>query len=189
MIPVNEPVIAKNALKYVTECLYTGWISSKGKFIEEFEKKFAHYLGVKHAITTTSGTTALHLALASLGIGKGDEVILPAHTMIACAFAVVYTGAKPVLIDAERDTWNMNVNLIEEKINEVINKKILGKEPKFSGLSFWTDGAILKEANIPTVIFGPSGEGLHSSVEYVNFKSVVYTTRVLIETIIDFCNL
>lgn len=118
MIPVNEPIIAKNALIYVSDCIKTGWISSAGSYIQSFEEQFAKFLGVKYAITTTSGTTALHLALATLNIGKGDEVILPSHTMFACAAAIAYTGAKPVLVDVEKDTWNIKVADIEKKITK-----------------------------------------------------------------------
>jgi perosamine synthetase len=117
-IPVNEPVISKNALKYVTDCIKSGWISSAGIYLKEFEEKFAKFLGVKHAITTTNGTTSLHLAVASLNIKKGDEVILPDHTMISSAAAIVYTGATPVLVDVERDSWNMDINQIESKITK-----------------------------------------------------------------------
>lgn len=117
-IPVNEPAISKNALKYVTDCIKTGWVSSSGKYIKDFEEKFAKFLGVKHAITTTNGTTALHLAFLVLGIKKGDEVILPSHTMMSSAAAIVYTGATPVLVDVERDSWNMDVSQIEKKINK-----------------------------------------------------------------------
>jgi perosamine synthetase len=116
-IPVNEPKIAPNALKYVSNCITTGWISSAGPYIQKFEEKFAKYLNVKYAITTSSGTAALHLALAALKIKKGDEVIIPAHTIAACAFAVVYTGAKPVLVDIQPDTWNIDVTQLESKIN------------------------------------------------------------------------
>jgi perosamine synthetase len=116
MIPVCEPLLGGKELEYVTDCLKSNWISSKGKYIEEFEEKFANYCGCKYGISTTSGTAALHLAVASLGIGPGDEVIIPASTMAATAFAVVYTGAKPVLVDAERVTWNIDVTRIEEKI-------------------------------------------------------------------------
>lgn len=118
MIPVNQPLIAKNALTYVSDCIKTGWVSSAGTYISRFEESFAKFVGSDHAITTTSGTTALHLALASLRIGHGDEVILPDHTMFACAAAVVYTGAKPVAVDVERDTWNINVSQIETKITK-----------------------------------------------------------------------
>jgi perosamine synthetase len=117
MIPVCSPYLNGNEKKYVNDALDTNWISSTGKYVKMFEDKFAEYCGVKHGITTTNGTTALHLALTSLGIGKGDEVIIPNFTMIASAFAVCYTGAKPVFVDADPNTWNINTNLIEEKIN------------------------------------------------------------------------
>ena len=116
MIPVCVPLLGEKELEYVTDCIKTNWISSKGKYVEEFEDKFAKYCGCKYGITTTSGTTALHLALASIDLKTGDEVIIPASTMIATAFAVVYCGAKPVLVDAETETWNMDVEKIEEKI-------------------------------------------------------------------------
>ncbi len=116
MIPVCEPLLTGKELEYAADCLKTNWISSAGKYIPEFEKKFAEYCGCKYGVTTTNGTTALHLAMASLGIGEGDEVIIPAFTMAACAFAVIYTGAKPVLVDAEADTWNIDTTQIEQKI-------------------------------------------------------------------------
>jgi perosamine synthetase len=114
MIPVNEPRLAKNTLKYVAGCVETGWISSAGSFIRRFEEEFARHLSVGHAITTTSGTTALHLALASLGLGPDDEVIIPDHTMIAVPYAVLYTGAKPVLLDVDRETFNLDPALLRD---------------------------------------------------------------------------
>jgi perosamine synthetase len=116
MIPVCEPLLAGREWEYVRECLETNWISSIGKYVSEFEQKFAEYCGCRHGVSTTSGTTALHLTLAALGIGKGDEVIVPSFTMIAPVFAVVYTGAKPVLVDSEPDTWTMDVTKVEDKI-------------------------------------------------------------------------
>ncbi|MFH0861097.1 MAG: DegT/DnrJ/EryC1/StrS family aminotransferase [Candidatus Altiarchaeota archaeon] len=116
MIHVCEPTIGEEELANVVDCIKTNWISSKGKYIEEFENKFSKYCGVKHGVTTTNGTTALHLAISSLGIGKGDEVIMPTFTMIATAFAVTYTGAKPVFVDSEPETWNVDVEKIEEMI-------------------------------------------------------------------------
>jgi perosamine synthetase len=115
-IPVCSPLLSGNELAYVTEAVSTGWISSSGKYVTEFEKAFASYCGVKHGIAVCNGTVALHLALAALGIGAGDEVIIPDFTMIASAFAVCYTNAKPVFVDADAKTWNMDVALIEEKI-------------------------------------------------------------------------
>lgn len=117
MIPVNEPQIAPKALKYVSDCLKSGWVSSAGKYINLFESQFSHFIGTKYAITTTSGTTALHLALLSLGVGKGDEVILPDLTIAACAFAVLYTGATPVFVDVEKDTGTLDPKLIEKAIS------------------------------------------------------------------------
>jgi perosamine synthetase len=116
MIPVCEPFLSGRELEYVLDCLKSNWISSQGKYIQEFEQRFARYCGCQYGVSTTSGTTALHLALASLGIGVGDEVIIPAFTMIATAFAVAYTGAQPVLVDAEAETWNMDTSRIEAKI-------------------------------------------------------------------------
>lgn len=115
-IPVCEPLLAGNELKYVTEAVETGWISSSGKFVTQFEEQFAAYSNCKYGVAVCNGTIALHLALLALGIGKDDEVILPTFTMIASAFAVCYTGAKPVFVDADKDTWNIDVTKIEEKI-------------------------------------------------------------------------
>lgn len=118
MIPVSQPVIAKNAKKYLMECITSGWVSSQGPFVSSFEEKFAKYLNVGFATTTTSGTAALHIALAALGIGKDDEVIITTFTMIAPVFAILYTGAKPVLVDVDSKTWNMDVTQIEKKITK-----------------------------------------------------------------------
>lgn len=115
-VPVNEPLISDEAKQNVIDALNTGWISSSGKYVEEFEKNFAEYLGVAYAVTTSNGTTALHTALIALGIGPDDEVIVPAFTMISTIFAVMYTGAKPVFIDCELDTYNIDPARIEEKI-------------------------------------------------------------------------
>ncbi|MEM3549519.1 MAG: DegT/DnrJ/EryC1/StrS aminotransferase family protein, partial [Candidatus Bathyarchaeia archaeon] len=117
-IPVAEPVLSGNEEKYVTECIRTNWISSKGKFIDLFEEKFASYIGVKHAIAVSSGTAALHLALAALDIQSGDEIIMPTFTMIACANVAKYLAAKPVLVDSDSLTWNIDPNKIEEKITD-----------------------------------------------------------------------
>ena len=116
MIPVCTPALLGNEKKYLIDALDTNWISSSGKYIPAFEETFANYCGVKHGIGVTNGTNALHLALTSLGIGKEDEVIIPNFTMIASAFAVCYTGAKPVFVDAEKETWNIDPSKIEEKI-------------------------------------------------------------------------
>jgi perosamine synthetase len=115
-IPVCEPFLNGNEKKYVNDCLDTGWISSAGKYVNAFEEVFAHYCGVRYAVGVCNGTVALHLALTALGITKGDEVIIPNFTMIASAFAVCYTRAMPVFVDAEPGTWNINAERIEEAI-------------------------------------------------------------------------
>ncbi|MDA8429800.1 MAG: DegT/DnrJ/EryC1/StrS family aminotransferase [Geobacteraceae bacterium] len=112
-IPVSQPALVGNEKKYVIDCLDSNWISSKGKYIHLFEQKFAEYLGVKHALSCCNGTTALHLSLLALGIGAGDEVIVPTFTYVATANAVAYTGATPVLVDCEPDTWNIDPLKIE----------------------------------------------------------------------------
>jgi perosamine synthetase len=117
-IPVCAPVLGERELEYLTKCIRSSWISSLGPFVAEFEGKFAQFCETQFGVTTNSGTTALHLALVALGIGKGDEVILPAFTMIASINAIEYTGAKAVLVDADRETWNMDVSAIRRKITE-----------------------------------------------------------------------
>lgn len=117
-IPVNTPLLSGNELKYVTECILTGWISSEGPFIAEFEKQFANYIGRKYAIAVANGSAALDIAVQALGISKDDEVIMPTFTIISPAQSVVRAGGKPVLVDSLSDTWNMDISQIEEKINE-----------------------------------------------------------------------
>ena len=107
-IPVSHPVLAGNEKKYVNECLDSTWISSAGRFITEFEEAFAHFCGVPHAIATNNGTTALHAALLALGIGPGDEVIVPTLTYVASANAIQYCRATPVFVDSEAQTMNMD---------------------------------------------------------------------------------
>lgn len=99
------------------ECLNSGWVSSKGPFVQKFEKAFAKFVGSKYAVASSSGTSALHLALTALGINKEDEVILPTLTMIAAAFPIIYLGAKPVLVDVD-EKGNIDTKLIEKKINK-----------------------------------------------------------------------
>ena len=118
MISVYEPVLRGNEAKYVMDCLKTNWISGFGKYNYKFEELFAAYCGVKYGVNVTSGTSALHLAVATLKIGKGNEVIIPDFTMIAPALAVVYQGGKPVFVDAEPKTWTIDVKKIEEKITK-----------------------------------------------------------------------
>lgn len=116
MIPVAEPCLGEEELENVVEAVKSGWISSKGRFIEEFEKRFARYCGVKYGIATANGTVALHLALKALGINRGDEVIVPSLTFVAVANAVMYCNAKPVFVDSHPEYWGINPEKIKKKI-------------------------------------------------------------------------
>ena len=117
MIPVNEPHFGGREAEYVAECVRTGWVSSAGRFIEEFESRWAEVCGRRYGIAVSSGTAALMTAVACLGLGPGDEVILPSFTIISCALAVLYSGARPVLVDSDPRTWCMDVSQVESKIN------------------------------------------------------------------------
>lgn len=115
-IPVNEPLFLGNEKKYLLECIDTGWVSSDGPFVEIFEKKFASKHNRKYGIAVCNGTAAIDAAVMSIGIKKGDEVILPTFTIISCVLQIVRIGAIPIFVDANPLTWNMDVNQIEEKI-------------------------------------------------------------------------
>jgi dTDP-4-amino-4,6-dideoxygalactose transaminase len=113
--PVSKPWLGERELAYVTDAVSGGWISSQGPYVRKFEEAFADYNGSAYGVACSSGTTALTLALRALGVGPGDEVIVPEFTMIASAWAVTYTGATPVFVDCG-DDLNIDVALIEEKI-------------------------------------------------------------------------
>ena len=115
-IPVAAPVLAGNEKAYVLDCIESSWISSCGKYVEKFESAFAEFCGVRYAVSCSSGTAALHVALMALGIGPGDEVIVPTLTFVATANAVTYCGGRPRFVDIEPDTWTLDAALIEAKI-------------------------------------------------------------------------
>lgn len=115
-IPMAVPVLGDRELEYVSDAVRSGWISSQGRYVSEFENAFASYCGVRYGIAVTSGTAALHLALAALNVGRGDEVIMPPITHIACANMVTLTGARIVLVDCAWNTWGIDPAKIEEKI-------------------------------------------------------------------------
>ena len=117
-LPIAEPLLGGNELKYVTDCIVTNWISSSGKYVRQFEKDFARFTGTKHAVATSNGTTALHLAVLALDISIGDEVIVPSVSFIATANAVTYTGASPVFVDIDPHTWTLDPQKIEAAITE-----------------------------------------------------------------------
>jgi perosamine synthetase len=115
-IPVAAPVFAGREREYVADCMESGWISSGGKYVEMFEAAFAKFCGVRHAVACCNGTAALHVALAALGVGPGDEVIVPTLTFVATANAVTYCGARPVFVDSEPAAWNLDPAQVEGKI-------------------------------------------------------------------------
>ena len=117
-IPVNEPLLNGNEKKYLNECIDTGWISSEGPFVERLEKDMAAYVGRKYASAVCNGTVAIDLAIETLRFEKGDEIIMPTFTIISCILGMIQRGIKPVLVDADPNTWNMDVHQIEEKITE-----------------------------------------------------------------------
>ena len=118
MIPVNEPLFGIREKELLTQCIDTGWVSSEGPFVKQFEESMSSYIGVEYGIAVCNGTAALETALYAAGIEKGDEVIMPTFTIISCAIAVLRLGAIPVLVDIGPDTWNMDVTQIEAKITK-----------------------------------------------------------------------
>ncbi len=116
--PVYQPSLGNKEKENVLECLNSTWISSKGKFITQFENSFSDYIGIKHSAAVCNGTVAIHLALLALGIGENDEVIVPSFTYIASVNAIKYTGAKPVFVDSDLTTWQLDPAKIEEKITK-----------------------------------------------------------------------
>lgn len=121
--PVYKPFLNGNERKYVNDCLDTTWISSKGEYLEKFENMFSKYIGVNHCTAVSNGTVALHLALLALGIGVGDEVIVPTLTYIAPVNAITYVGAKPVFVDSNLDDWQISIEDVLNKIT--VNTKAI----------------------------------------------------------------
>lgn len=117
-IPVYQPSLRGNEKKYVNDCLDSTWISSKGEYISKFESGFAKYIDVRNAASVCNGTVAIHLALMVLGVGQGDEVIVPTLTYIASVNAIAYTGAIPVFVDSLPDTWQVDPADVRRKITQ-----------------------------------------------------------------------
>lgn len=115
-IPVNTPLLSGNELKYLTECIETGWISSEGPFIQRFEEQFSSYVSRRYGIAVANGSAALDIAVKVLGLGHGDEVIVPTFTIISPLQSLVTAGVTPILVDSQADSWNMDVSQIEAKI-------------------------------------------------------------------------
>jgi len=118
VIPVNAPALGPRELELVTDCVRSGWVSSAGKYIEAFESGWAARCGRRYGVAVSNGTTALQVAIRSLGIGPGDEVIIPTFTIISCALAVLDVGATPVLVDADPHTWCMDVEQVSDRLTD-----------------------------------------------------------------------
>jgi perosamine synthetase len=116
MIPVNEPLLNSQAMKYVEECLRTGWVSSEGRFIAAFEESWANYCEMAHGVAVSNGTTALEIAVSCLGLEPGDEVIVPTFTIVSCVLAILRSGLTPVLVDSDPRTWCMNTKEVAHRI-------------------------------------------------------------------------
>lgn len=115
-IPVSEPLIGDKELEYITDCVKSGWISSLGEYVRQFESRFANFCDTQHGVATFNGTVALHLLAATLNLGPGDEIIMPSFTYVATANAFRYTGAEPIFVDSDDQTWNINPDLVEAAI-------------------------------------------------------------------------
>jgi perosamine synthetase len=118
MIPVNQPLLDGNEKKYLIECIESGWVSSEGPFVSRFEEQFAARVGRRHGVAVCNGTAAIDAVIDALGLGPGDEVILPTFTIISCVNQIARCGARAVVVDCDPLTWNMDVSQIEAKITE-----------------------------------------------------------------------
>lgn len=123
MLLLSGPNICGNEWKYVKDCLDTGWVSSVGSYVDQFEKMTAEFAGTKYAVATSSGTTALHICLVMLGINQNDYIIAPNITFIATCNAIKYTGANPIFIDTDENTWQMDLDLLEEFLKKETEQK------------------------------------------------------------------
>jgi perosamine synthetase len=153
VIPVSEPLLDERVLTYVEEAVRSGWISAEGRFVTEFERRWAEYCGVSHGVAVCNGTAALELAMAALALPIGSEVILPSFTIISCVAAVLRVGCQPVLVDCEPDTWCLDVGQVERKITSktraVMPVHIYGHMAKMNDLVNLADNhglAIIEDA-------------------------------------------
>lgn len=116
LIPLSRPALGEREATFLEDCIYSGRVSSDGNFVEAFESRFAKWVGARHAVATNSGTAALHLTLVTLGVKRGDEVIVPSLAFIALANAVSYTGARPVFADVTRASWTVDPEDVAARI-------------------------------------------------------------------------
>ena len=147
MIPVSQPWITERERKYVQEAVDSGWVSSTGPFIQRFEEAFASYVGAKHALGVINGTSACHLALISVGIEPGDEVIVPATTFVATANAVKYCGANVRVVDIDKDSWNMDTIQLHasQKTRAIFFVHLYGNMNNMDALRDASNGLVLVE--------------------------------------------
>ena len=127
-IPLSEPCLSGRTRDYLDECVRSNYVSAVGPFVERFEREFAAYVGSRFAVACASGTAAIHVALRLLGVGPGDEVLVPTLTFVASANPILYERAAPVLVDAERETWNMDPELVAEELDRRARKGL--RQPK-----------------------------------------------------------
>ena len=118
MIPLSVPNLAGNEWEYIKDCLDTSWVSSVGSYVNRFEQALADFTGAKYAVATSNGTSALHIGLKLAGVTQNDLVIVPNITFVATANAVHYTGATPMLMDVDTDTWQMDLDLLEDYLEK-----------------------------------------------------------------------
>ena len=123
MLLLSGPNMAGNELKYITECVETGWVSSVGAYVDRFEKITAEFAGTKYAVATSSGTAALHICLVMLGVNENDYVIAPNITFVATINAIKYTGASPILIDTDERNWQLDLDLLEAFLTNQTEQK------------------------------------------------------------------
>lgn len=138
-IPVNTPLLRGNEKKYLNDCIDSNWISSGGNYVVKLEKSIAKKLGRKHAVAVSSGTAALDIAVTTLNLKKNDEIILPTFTIISCIHQIIRLGLKPIFVDSDKKTWNMDERLIEKKITKrtkaILAVHIYGLPVNFSEIS------------------------------------------------------
>ncbi len=118
IVPINEPIFLGNEKKYLAKCIDSRWIGSDGAYVKKFEKNLSKFVNRKFGIAVSSGTAALDIAFTALNLKKNDEVILPAFTIISCLNPILKAGAKPIFVDVDIETWNMNIDQIEKKITK-----------------------------------------------------------------------
>ena len=163
--PVYQPALQGNEKKYVNECLDSTWISSKGKFIGEFEKKFSDYTDIKYSIAVPNGTIALHLALLALGVGPGDEVIVPTLTYVASANTIRYTGAKPVFVDSLHENWQIDPDDVKKKLTKrtkaIMPVHLYGYPSNMTELKKITSGRNISIIEDCAEAFGTHFKGVH----------------------------